>query len=173
MGRGFGGARAQLLAKEADASATELIERKGPQPLSRCVFPRARGEAERGGESWPSVGAGRGRWFWEIVFEVIDSFGRGGGAIGGCSGRAQREVRGRRRRHPIATSWAGGSEVHALSFWPRKPMRARLNLLRERGRSRSLAAFSRAREAKPSAAVNRGRALERAAVVGFGKLFLR
>ena len=45
--------------------------------------------------------------------------------------------------------------------------------LRIRGRSRSLAAFSRAREAKLSAAVNRGRALERAAVVGFGKLFLR
>ena len=50
-------------------------------------------------------------FFWQIVFEVIDGFGRGAGAIGPS------ELRGRRRRHPIATSWAGGSEVHALSFF--------------------------------------------------------
>ena len=55
--------------------------------------------------------------------------------------------------------------VLALSFG--------LDFIHWRRRSRSLAAFSRAREAKPSAAVNRGRALERAAVVVFGKLFLR
>ena len=91
-----------------------LLRERG-RSRSLAAFSRAR-EAKPSAavELWPSVGAGRGRWFWEIVFEVIDRFGRGGGAIGGCGGRAQREVRGRRRRHPIATSWVGHTGVCSL-----------------------------------------------------------
>ena len=52
----------------------------------------------------------------EIVFEVIDGFGRGGGAIGGAGGRAQRAT-GSTSPPPDRNLMGRGSEVHAPSFW--------------------------------------------------------
>ena len=61
---------ARRLLRTSNGSGSEagfvLLFSMSPPCHLRCVFPRARGEAERGGESWPSVGPGRGRFFGKL-----------------------------------------------------------------------------------------------------------